>query len=130
MNLTLISMTVGSVLTLAAANLPDMTEYGNFEAWTRFGVAGLSLLAIIIVATVTQPRREREHDKAMSENISAILRSSEERIQIVMHSTEKANDKVCDRLDDLKRAVELGNVEQQSLLRSTLVELLGQKEQG
>jgi hypothetical protein len=103
-----------------AAETPNLTNYGWIEMVARLGVAGLSMLGLILLTTRTYPRRDREKDEAQTLNIKAILASSEEKMKIVMQGTANANDKVCQHLTELQKAVTDGNSDHKELLIAIL----------
>lgn len=115
------------LLILAAGATPDMTSYGLFESWTRFGVAVVSMFALVVLSTRTMPNREREKDKVMGENITAILKSSEEKMRMVVDTSERQHDKVCDRIEGIKIAFEASAKEGNSILRDALNKIIDHK---
>lgn len=92
----------------------------GIEAWTRFGIAGGAMVALIILAARVMPNREREKDKMMTENIASVLRTSEINLKAAFESNGRQTERVCERIDDMKTALEKGQHEVAQVLRETL----------
>ncbi len=114
---------VGLLSLFAAVGLPDIasgTDYSWLEDWTRVGCAGLAMLILFSTTVYVGPRREREHDKTIKDTIDSVVAGSVENMKTVVASAEKAHERVCEHLTELKTTIESGKTETNDLLREAL----------